>query len=97
MAEPPLPEPIKGTSKKIKGETRITVSCAEVEALIFGIRQDPEKAYGRKKNRARRGVPDAKEWKSVDMEDEDDVADRKLATSSQLSRREHSKSFSPSR
>ena len=84
MAEPPSPKIIKGTSKKIKGETRIIVSCAEVETLIFGIRQDPEKVFGRKKNRARRGVPDAKEWKSVDMEDEDDTVDGKCSLSSNL-------------
>ena len=70
--QPPPPKPAKGTSKKVKGETRITVSCAEVEAMVFGVRQDPEKVFGRRKNRARRGVPEPKEWKSVDMEDKDD-------------------------
>ena len=79
-AERPLPKITKGNSKKTKGETRIIVSCAEVETFIFGITYDPEKAFGRKKNRARRGVPDAKEWKSVDMEDEDDVSDRQSHT-----------------
>ena len=79
-AEPHIPKTNKANSKKIKGETRITISCAEVEELIFGIKKDPEKAFGRKKNRARRGVPDAKEWKTVDMEDrEDDGADSKSA------------------
>ena len=63
----------KENPKKTKGEHRITVSCADVEALIFGTRHDPEKAFGRKKNRVRRGVPDAEEWKSVDMEDKDDA------------------------
>ena len=77
MAESPPSKIIKGTSKKIKGETRIIVSCAEIETLVFGIRQDPEKVFGRKKNRARRGVPDAKEWKSVDMEDDDDTVEGK--------------------
>ena len=97
FAEPPLPKPTKGFSKKTKGETRITVSCAEVEALVFGLRQDPEKAFGRKKNRARRGVPDAKEWKSVDMEDEDDTADGGFPILSQLPRPKHSNSYSPPR
>ena len=69
--EPPPPKPAKPTSKKVKGETRIIVSCAEVEVLVFGARHDPEKAFGRKKNRARRGLLDPKEWKSVDMEDSD--------------------------
>lgn len=80
-AEPPLPKPTKGYSKKVKGETRIIVSCAEVEALVFGVRQDPKKVFGRRKNRARRGVPDAAEWKSVDMEDEDHGADSKSTKS----------------
>ena len=93
LAEPPLPKTTKGTSKKIKGETRITVSCAQVETLVFGIRQDPEKAYGRKKNRARRGVPDAKEWKSVDMEDGDDTADGEFPILSLLEQLKHSYSY----
>ena len=94
LAEPPLGKTTKGTSKKIKGETRIIVSCAEVEILIFGIRQDPEKVFGRKKNRKRRGVPDAKEWKSVDMED-DDTTDGKFSISSHLPRLKLSKTYSP--
>ena len=57
----------------MKGETRITVSCDVVEAVVFGARHDPEKAFGRKKNRAPRGAPEPKEWKSVDMEDGNDV------------------------
>ena len=65
----------KGSSRKVKGETRITVPCAEIEALVFGARHDPEKAFGRKKNRAPRGVPEPKEWKSVDMEDKDDASE----------------------
>lgn len=71
-SELPPSKAAKGNPKKVKGETRITVSCAEVEALVFGARHDPEKAFGRRKNRAPRGVPEPKEWKSVDMEDKDD-------------------------
>ena len=97
LSEPPPPKPTKETSKKIKGETRITVTCAEVEALVFGIKQDPEKAFGRKKNRARRGVPDAKEWKTVDMEDEDDTADGKFYISSHPPPLKHQISYSPPR
>ena len=55
--------------KKVKGESRITVLCSSVEELVFGSRYDPEKVFGRRKNRAKRGVPEAGEWKSVDMED----------------------------
>lgn len=57
---------------KVKGDPRIIVLCSEVEALIFGTHDDPEKTSGRKKNRAPRGIPDDPEgWKSVDMEDSD--------------------------
>ena len=73
--EAPPSKAAKGSSRKVKGETRITVSCAEIEALVFGARHDPEKAFGRKKNRAPRGVPEPKEWKSVDMEDKDDASE----------------------
>ncbi len=55
--------------KRTKGEPRITVLCSTVEELLFGSRHDPDKVFGRKKNRAKRGVPDTGEWKSVDMED----------------------------
>ncbi|ERF77212.1 hypothetical protein EPUS_05781 [Endocarpon pusillum Z07020] len=55
--------------KRTKGEPRITVLCSTVEELIFGSRNDPDKVFGRRKNRAKRGVPDIGEWKSVDMED----------------------------
>lgn len=76
-SELPPSKAAKGNTKKAKGETRITVSCAEVEAFIFGLRDDPEKASGRGKNRAPRGMPEPKEWKSVDMEDKEDRPDSK--------------------
>ncbi|KEQ58492.1 uncharacterized protein M437DRAFT_59017 [Aureobasidium melanogenum CBS 110374] len=57
--------------QKVKGDPRILVSCSEVETLIFGSREDPEKTFGRKKNRARRGFADDDVWKSVDMVDSD--------------------------
>ena len=44
-----------------------------MEAAVFGARHNPEKVFGRKKNRARRGAPEPKEWKSVDMEDSNDA------------------------
>jgi hypothetical protein len=56
--------------KKVKGDPRILVPCTAVETVMFGTRYDPEKDSGRKKNRAKRGVPDSIEWKSVDMEDD---------------------------
>ena len=55
--------------KKKKGDPRIIVACSEVESVFFGSQQDPTKVFGRKKNRAKRGVPDDDVWKSVDMED----------------------------
>jgi hypothetical protein len=55
--------------RKLKGDPRILVFCTTVEELVFGRRHDPEKVFGRKKNRAKRGVHETGEWKSVDMED----------------------------
>ena len=56
-------------TKKKKGDPRVTVTCSDVEAVVFGSRHDPDKVFGRKKNRARRGAADAGNWKSVDMEE----------------------------
>lgn len=58
------------TGKKSKGETRILVPCTAVETLVFGDRFDPEKVYGRRRDRAKRGVKDDEVWKSVDMVDQ---------------------------
>ncbi|KAF2172790.1 hypothetical protein M409DRAFT_16751 [Zasmidium cellare ATCC 36951] len=57
-------------SKVVKGDTRLVVTCDEIEEVFFGSRFDPEKVYGRRKNRKKRwiGDPDA-QWMSVDMED----------------------------
>jgi hypothetical protein len=55
--------------RKLKGDPRVMVLCTTVEELVFGRRHDPEKVFGRKKNRAKRGVHETGEWKSVDMED----------------------------
>jgi hypothetical protein len=60
----------KKSKKKPKGDPRVLVSCIAVETLVFGDRHDPEKTAGRKRDRARRGLPDAEEWTSVDMTDE---------------------------
>ncbi|KAL1306667.1 hypothetical protein AAFC00_005339 [Neodothiora populina] len=66
--------------KKVKGDPRILVPCSEVEELIFGSNADPEKVFGRKKNRARRGVPDDEVWKSVDMEGSSGGSDTDLGS-----------------
>jgi len=60
----------KKGKKKPKGDSRILVPCTIIENLVFGDRYDPEKTAGRKRDRARRGLPDAEEWTSVDMIDE---------------------------
>ncbi|MCJ1391726.1 hypothetical protein MMC18_004591 [Xylographa bjoerkii] len=56
-------------TKKKKGDPRVTVACSEVETAVFGSRHDPEKVFGRKKNRARRGAAETGDWKSIDMEE----------------------------
>ncbi|TVY26696.1 hypothetical protein LHYA1_G004147 [Lachnellula hyalina] len=56
----------KTVKRKKKGENRILVQCSDVESVVFGDRKDPEKRFGRRKNRARRGVKDGV-WRSVDM------------------------------
>ena len=53
-----------------KGETRILLPLSVLEEAVFGSRSDPERAFGRRKNRAFRGVREDGEWRSVDMEDD---------------------------
>ncbi|GAB7325223.1 hypothetical protein MBLNU13_g09292t1 [Cladosporium sp. NU13] len=60
----------KKGKKRPKGDSRVLVSCTTVEILVFGDRFDPEKTAGRKRDRAKRGLPDAEEWTSVDMTDD---------------------------
>jgi hypothetical protein len=84
-AEESLPEPnsqanargaASGSSKKKKkGESRVLVDCGEVEKAVFGDKDDPDKKFGRRKNRARRGVKDGDVWKSVDMVSDDGTDD----------------------
>ncbi|KAJ9649097.1 hypothetical protein H2199_001011 [Coniosporium tulheliwenetii] len=65
-APPPPSSGKRREEKRKKGERRIVVQCQDVETLVFGSRVDPEKTYGRKKNRAKR------EWRSVDMVSEEE-------------------------
>ncbi|RYO77951.1 hypothetical protein DL762_008953 [Monosporascus cannonballus] len=44
-----------------KGDPRILVSCEKVKRRVFGYRDDPEKTFGRKKNRASRALPTSTE------------------------------------
>ncbi len=59
-------------SKLVKGDRRIVVTCDEIEEIVFGNRHDPLKTFGRRKNRATRALGGNDEWKSVDMEDDQD-------------------------
>ncbi|KAF2013012.1 hypothetical protein BU24DRAFT_412318 [Aaosphaeria arxii CBS 175.79] len=59
--------------RKGKGDGRVLVPCGVVEEFVFGCRKDPEKDWGRRKNKARRGVKEEGEWRSVDMVDHDVV------------------------
>jgi hypothetical protein len=61
-------------SRRVKGDPRNVVTCDEIEEIIFGSRFDPEKVYGRRKNRKSRAIGLDKEWKSVDMEDDEPEA-----------------------
>lgn len=61
----------KKPSKSIKGDQRITIECSTVEEIVFQREKDPEKVYGRRKNRKARFVVEKPEdWKSVDMVDQ---------------------------
>jgi hypothetical protein len=53
----------------VKGDRRLIVTMDEIEEIMFGSRFDPEKVYGRRKNRKSRVIgPGQDEWRSVDME-----------------------------
>jgi hypothetical protein len=58
-------------TKSTKGDHRIIIECVAVEELVFQREKDPEKVYGRRKNRkARYVVEKPEDWKSVDMVDQ---------------------------
>jgi hypothetical protein len=60
----------KKGSKIVKGDHRIIVECQTVQDIVFQREKDPEKVYGRRKNRKARFVVEKPEdWKSVDMVD----------------------------
>lgn len=59
--------------KAVKGDPRIIAECATVENIVFARERDPTKVFGRRKNRAARGVVEEGEWKSVDMADDPHV------------------------
>ncbi|KAF3042474.1 hypothetical protein E8E12_010006 [Didymella heteroderae] len=58
------------TKNTPKGDHRLTIDCTAVEELVFNREKDPEKVYGRRKNRRARFVVEKPEdSKSVDMVD----------------------------
>ncbi|KXT18763.1 hypothetical protein AC579_8216 [Pseudocercospora musae] len=68
-------EKTSARTKLVKGDPRLIVTMDEIEEVVFGSRFDPEKVYGRRKNRKSRAIPLKNgEWKSVDMES--DTEDR---------------------
>ncbi|KAK3068406.1 hypothetical protein LTR53_014048 [Teratosphaeriaceae sp. CCFEE 6253] len=71
----PKPVPPKPKQKPKKGDPRIVVTISELETAVLGDRSDPEKVYGRRKNRRARFVQDKGEWKSIDMVDRDPIRD----------------------
>jgi len=61
------------TQRRPKGDDRFVVTCSLVEELLFGPRKDPEKRFGRRKDRASRALGgNEREWRSVDMESSSD-------------------------
>ncbi|KAK1970208.1 hypothetical protein LY78DRAFT_570469 [Colletotrichum sublineola] len=57
-------------TKKVKGDARTLVPCDLVESRVFGDRQDPDKVYGRKKNRASRVIRG-----NANLDEDDEAAD----------------------
>lgn len=62
------PAPVSAPRKK--GESRVLLPLSILEEVVFGSRSDPERSYGRRRNRAFRGVREDGQWRSVDMEDD---------------------------
>jgi hypothetical protein len=77
-----------GTLKRrSKGDSRVIILCSEVEEIIFGSRDDPTKTHGRKKNRAPRAIGGSEEeWKSVDMESDEDLLNEKEFAALEIAR-----------
>ncbi|OAL00441.1 hypothetical protein IQ06DRAFT_293769 [Phaeosphaeriaceae sp. SRC1lsM3a] len=73
----------KKGSKTIKGDHRIIVDCETVQDVVFKREKDPEKTYGRRKNRkARYVVEKPEDWRSVDMVDNPNSAPQPQTTTS---------------
>jgi hypothetical protein len=80
-------------SKTVKGDHRIIVECETVQDIVFQREKDPEKVYGRRKNRKARFVVEKPEdWKSVDMVDKPTTSNSVQPTTSLTSEDEDSES-----
>jgi hypothetical protein len=67
-----------------KGDHRILLECSALEEIFFQRAKDPEKTYGRRKNRRARFVVEAPEdWRSVDMVDAPPAAAAAAAATAQ--------------
>lgn len=66
QSEAEKPQLVSAARKK--GESRVLLPLSVLEEVVFGPRGDPERAYGRRRNRAFRGVREDGQWRSVDME-----------------------------
>ncbi|KAF2765049.1 hypothetical protein EJ03DRAFT_369917 [Teratosphaeria nubilosa] len=64
------PIEFKAKQQGRKGDPRVIIQLSELETAVFGDRSDPEKTYGRRKNRRARLIKETGEWKSVDMIDQ---------------------------
>ena len=69
-----------------KGDHRTTIECSALEEIFFQRSKDPEKIYGRRKNRRARFVVEKPEdWRSVDMVDDDNTGPKAPAAHQRLS------------
>lgn len=68
----PSPTSLAVSATRKKGESRVLLPLSILEEAVFGSRSDPERSYGRRRNRAFRGVREDGQWRSVDMEDDSD-------------------------
>lgn len=71
----PLSTPLAVSATRKKGESRVLLPLSILEEAVFGSRSDPERSFGRRRNRAFRGVREDGQWRSVDMEDDSDGGD----------------------
>jgi hypothetical protein len=80
----------KKGAKTIKGDHRILVECQTVQDAVFNREKDPEKVYGRRKNRKARFVVEKPEdWRSVDMVDDSNTNPAAPATQSPNTQQRH--------